>query len=142
VSNTSPLFPVAVTLEDGKFAPLTTASQAKFHMMYPGQGVISHVDVEVHVGWGEVDRNQITIEGTKQHIRLDFWKHNSIEYGTQKAGYKTIPTSHPMPPLEAQYKHILSNSQPPPESINDHLQTAILLDKATLLAQQWHQHNA
>jgi predicted dehydrogenase len=141
-SNKSPLFPVSVTLKDGKPAPLATASQAKFHMMYTGQDTTQHVDVEVHVGWGQADRNQLTIEGTKQHIRLDFWEHESIECGTQKTGYRTIPTPHSISPLESQYKHILSNNQFSHVSTKDHLQTATLLDKATLLAQQWHLHNA
>lgn len=138
----SPLFLAAVTLEDWKPAPLATASQAKFHMSYPGHGATSQIDVEIQVGWGQADRNQLTIEGMKQHLRLDFRLHDSIECGTHKTGYRTIPTIHSIPPLEAQYKHILSNSQSSQESANDQLQTATLLDKATSLAQHWYLHNA
>jgi len=141
-SNKSPLFLVAVTLEDLKPAPLATAPQAKFHMVYPSQGANSQIDVEVQVGWGQEDRNQLTIEGMKQHIRLDFRLHDSIEYGTHKTGYSTIPTPHSMPPLEAQYRHILSNNPSSREITDIHLQTAKLLDKATSLAQHWHLHNA
>ena len=141
-STKSPLFSVAVTLEDGKPAPLITAPQAKFHMVYSGQGLLSNVDAEVCVGWGQADRNQLTVEGTKHHLRIDFWNHHSIEYGTQKTGYETLQTPSPVPPLEAQYKHILSNTTTTLESIDDHLRTATLLDKATSLAQHWHLHNA
>ena len=138
----SPLFLAAVTLEDRKPAPLATAPQAKFHMVYPSLGAASQIDVEIQVGWGQADRNQLTIEGMKQHIRLDFRLHDSIECGTHKTGYRTTPTTHSIPPLEAQYKHILSNSQSSQESAIDQLQTATLLDKATSLAQHWYLHNA
>ena len=142
VSDSSPLFSVAMALEGGKPASISTASQAKFHMIYSGEGTQPRTDVEIHIGWGQPDRNRLTIEGTKQHIRLDFREHNSIECGSQRTGYITRPTAHSTPPLEAQYKHILSNKNSVFESITDHLRTATLLDKATSLAHQYHLHNA
>ena len=141
VSESSPLFRVAVTLENDRPAPISSASQAKFHMVYASQESQLQTDVEVYVGWGQADRNRLTIEGTKQHIRLDFREHKSIECGSQRTGYRTLPTPHSTPPLEAQYKHILSNNKPALENIDDHLRTATLLDKATSLAHQYHFQN-
>ena len=137
-----PLFPVAATLEGSRPAPLELAPQARFHMTYPGQGTLSQLDVEIHVGWGQTDRNQLTIEGMKQNLRIDFRQHTSIECGTLQTGYQEILTPHSTPPLEAQYKHILQNKDTIHEAINDHIQTATLLAKATSLAQQWHRNNA
>lgn len=141
VSESSPLFRVAVTLENDRPAPIPSALQAKFHMVYASQESRLQTDVEVYVGWGQADRNRLTIEGTKQHIRLDFREHKSIECGSQRTGYRTLPTPHSTPPLEAQYKHILSNNKPALENIDDHLRTATLLDKATSLAHQYHFQN-
>jgi len=141
VSEPSPLFPVAIALEDDRPVPVSLASRAQFHMTYSGQGLRPPTDVEVHVGWGQTDRNSLTIEGTKQHIRLDFREHESIECGSQRTGYRTLQTLHSTPPLEAQYKHILSNNNPALESLEDHLRTATLLDKATSLAHQYHLQN-
>ncbi len=140
-SKNIPLFPVAVTLVDSKPAPLEKAPQAKFHMAYPGQGILSQLDVEVHVGWGKTDRNQLTIEGMKQNLRLDFRQHGSIESGSTQTGYREIITHHSTPPLEAQYKHIILSSAPTEEILHDHIQTATLLAKATSLAQKWHNNN-
>ena len=138
----SPLFSTVMTLEDGQPAPLTTAPQAIVHLTYPGQATNPDTEVEVNVGWQQADCNLFTIEGTKQHIRLNFREHNSIELGTQKTGYRAIPTLHPISPLEAQYRYILSNTHSPHVLAEDHLQTAELLDKATSLAQYWYLHNA
>ncbi len=140
-SESSPLFSVAIALEDGRPAPMSTASRAQFQMVYPGKGTRPSTEAEVHVGWGQADRNRLTIEGTKQHIRLDFREHNSIECGSLRTGYKTLLTLHSTPPLEAQYKHILSNRNTPLESTDEHLRTASLLDKATSLTHQYHLQN-
>jgi len=140
-SNQSPLFTVAAILENNKPAPLQSADQAKFHLSYSNPDRLQGAEVEVHVGWGQQNMSKLTIEGAKENIRIYFQKHGSIEKGTLRSGYTWVQTPHSNPPLEQQYRSILANPSFANNEISAHLHTAQLLDKATSLAQQWHQQN-
>lgn len=136
-----PLFTIAATLDNGKPAPLESASQAKFHMIYSGHDELESIDVEVHVGWGQDNVSQLTIEGARENLRIHFQRHDSIEQGTYHAGYSWVQTPHSKPPLEQQYRGILADLPNAHRSITTHLRTATLIEKATSIAQYWYQQN-
>ena len=138
----SPLFTVAALLENHKPAPLVSADQAKLHLSYSGGKRLHAVDVEIHVGWGQENMSKLTIEGAKENIRIHFQRHESVEKGALRSGYAWVQTPHSNPPLEQQYRSILANPSSNNKDISTHLRTALLLDKATSLAQQWYQENA
>lgn len=138
----SPLFTATAILKKDKPAPLLSADQAKFCMNYSGFEHPQGVDVEVHVGWCQENMSRLTIEGAKENLRIHFQKHESIEKGTLHSGYQWVQTPHSNPPLEQQYRRILSSPTSAKKEMVTHLQTATLLDKATSLAQHWYQENA
>ena len=138
----TPLFTVAATLENQKPTSLDLASQAKFQMIYHNRNHPQPIDVEIHVGWSQENVSMLTVEGTKENLRIHFQRHDSIEQGTFHSGYRWIQTPHSTPPLEQQYRNILSSPSASERDLASHLQTATLLDKATSLAQQWYLENA
>ena len=137
----TPLFTVAATLENQKPTSLGSASQAKFQMIYRNRNHDQPIDVEIHVGWDQENISKLTVEGTKENLRIHFQRHDSIEQGTLHSGYRWVQTLHSNPPLEQQYRSILSSTSVSERDIASHLQTTTLLEKATLHAQQWYQEN-
>ena len=138
----TPLFTVAATFENQKPASLDSASQAKFQMICYSRDNPQPIDVEIHVGWGQENVSKLTVEGTKENLRIHFQRHDSVEQGTLRSGYRWIQTPHSNPPLEQQYRNILSSPSVSERDAVSHLQTATFLEKATLHAQQWYQENA
>ena len=136
-----PLFTLALLLENQKPTSLDLASQAKFHMMYRDHEHLQPIEVEIQVAWGRESVSKLTVEGTKENLRIHFQRHDSIEQGTLHSGYRWVQTLHSNPPLEQQYRNILSAPSTTEKPLATHLQTATLLEKATRLAQQWHQQN-
>ena len=137
-----PLFTASALIKDNKPAPLESANQAKFNMVFSMFNSPQPVDVEVQVGWEQENISKLTIEGSRQNLRIYFQTHDSIELGAPWPGYAWVQTPHSNPPLEQQYRSMLDIQTPSKDKISTYLQTATLLDKATTLAQQWHQNNA
>ena len=132
-----PFFNNITVLNQQKPTHLANADECSLNIQYSRPGNAGDVTVEIKVGWGQNDRSLITVEGSKNCLRLDFRRANSLEIGSLGDGFKPVSMTDIKPPLQFQYEQILSQSEQSISHSQTHLQTAEILRITMLRAESW-----
>ena len=132
-----PFFNNIAVLNQHKPARLADASECHLNIRYTRIDNTGGVTAEISVGWEQTDRSLITVEGSRNCLRLDFRRSDALEIGSLERGFKSVPLASAKPPLESQYEQILSQSEQSVLHSQTHLQTAEVLHYSMSRAEKW-----
>lgn len=132
-----PFFNNIAVFNQQKPTYLADASECHLNMRYPHNDNTGGVTAEIRVGWEQTDRSLITVEGSRNCLRLDFRRSNALEIGSLEGGFKPVSLAEAKTPLESQYEQILTRSEQSILHSQTHLQTAEVLHYTMSRAEKW-----